>query len=227
MEYKLARARARGRHHLPPGERGRGGPGRGPGRGAAGHGGRALPLAPARRRDAPEGPRARRLGPRRLRRHHRARLLHGAAGGPGKRAGPRSRERAPLRRPVDARRPRRRGGRGLGHGRGPRRRLPGRGVLGGLRRGRAASADRTGSGRWPRCSRDCPRGRRSSGTRPSSTARRSGPPFATPCSRPRPSSSRRPSPLAALRLAAAGVTVPASGLRPLYLRGVDARPSPA
>jgi tRNA threonylcarbamoyladenosine biosynthesis protein TsaB len=33
--------------------------------------------------------------------------------------------------------------------------------------------------------------------------------------------------LAALRLAASGVTVPASGLRPLYLRGVDARPSPA
>ena len=32
---------------------------------------------------------------------------------------------------------------------------------------------------------------------------------------------------AALRLAASGATVPASGLRPLYLRGVDVRPSPA
>ena len=32
--------------------------------------------------------------------------------------------------------------------------------------------------------------------------------------------------LAALRLAASGATMPASGLRPLYLRGVDARPSP-
>ncbi len=44
---------------------------------------------------------------------------------------------------------------------------------------------------------------------------------------PSPDFLAAPLAVAALRLAASGVTVPASGLRPLYLRGVDARPSPA
>jgi hypothetical protein len=44
---------------------------------------------------------------------------------------------------------------------------------------------------------------------------------------PSPEFLAAPLALLALRLAASGVTVPASGLRPLYLRGVDARPSPA
>ena len=85
-----------------------------------------------------------------------------------------------------------------------RRRAAGRGACGTARGGGVRR------GRGPRAPRGDP-----------------GSPFAAPCSRPRPISSRRRSPLAALRLAASGVTVPASGLRPLYLRGVDARPSPA
>ena len=44
---------------------------------------------------------------------------------------------------------------------------------------------------------------------------------------PSPEFLAAPLAVAALRLAASGVTVPASGLRPLYLRGVDVRPSPA
>ena len=44
---------------------------------------------------------------------------------------------------------------------------------------------------------------------------------------PSPEFLAAPLAVAALRLAASGITVPASGLRPLDLRGVDARPSPA
>ena len=44
---------------------------------------------------------------------------------------------------------------------------------------------------------------------------------------PSPEFLAAPLAVAALRMAASGITVPASGLRPLYLRGVDARPSPA
>jgi len=44
---------------------------------------------------------------------------------------------------------------------------------------------------------------------------------------PAPEFLAAPLALAALRLAASGRTVPASGLRPLYLRGAGVRPSPA
>ena len=103
------------------------------------------------------------------------------------------------------------GGRVLGDGRGPRRRLPGRGLLGGLRRRRRASAARTGSGRWPRCSWGCPRGRRSSGR--AALEHREAIRAAVPGAVFPASAEFLAAPLAAaaLRLAASGATVSASG----------------
>jgi len=219
VEYKLARARARDRHDLPPGSVAVAGP-----EGVLaearlvtteGH----SRWAPACRRSPAGGPRSRRLCPRPLRRHHRAGLVHWAADRPGERAGPRPREWAPLRRPVDTRRSRRRGGRLLGDGRGPRRTPSGArlysGVYdsdGGLHRPREVGPAGRGAGGAAR----------GDGVRrdPGARAPR-GDPAAVPGAVFPASAEFLAAPLAAaaLRLAASGATVSASGLRPLYLRG--------
>ncbi len=115
----------------------------------------------------------------------------------------------------------------VGDGRGPRRRLPRRGVLGSLRRRWPPPLSARESGRSrPRCP-GLPRGRRSSGARPlehREAIRAAVRDAVFPASA---EFLAAPLAAAALRLAASGTTVPASGLRPLYLRGADARPSPA
>ena len=188
--------------------------------------GRALPLAPARGRGAAGGPRASPRAPSTPSPSPSDRAPSPGCGWAwgACRAWP-SRAGAPASAcsTLDVLAAR---GRGLlGDDRGAHRRLPGRGLLGGLRRGRRLCAASDGWGRSPRCSTGCPRGRRSSGDaalehRDAIRGRRPGRRLPGLARVPRGAPRRSPpcgSPPPAPRC-------PPPALRPLYLRGAGVRP---